>query len=170
MSLTLIQENVDALISAVRQEMGFSQGKPIATLIIYKSLLHWKTFEAEKTSVFDRLIQMIGSAIEVIFIFIFLYLFLISFYITFVSQTLLYFIFWSVLRFNHLYFIISNQTIKVFFQINHFDYLDISGQLVNLENSMTLIWFDWKKIKHKGLNHKIRKSVVLYSIGCIIDK
>ncbi|CAI9290550.1 unnamed protein product [Lactuca saligna] len=57
-------ENVDALIAAVRQEMGFSQGKPVATLIIYKSLLHWKTFEAEKTSVFDRLIQMIGSAIE----------------------------------------------------------------------------------------------------------
>ncbi|KAL4591021.1 hypothetical protein LXL04_003969 [Taraxacum kok-saghyz] len=57
-------ENVDALIAAVRKEMGFSQGKPVATLIIYKSLLHWKTFEAEKTNIFDRLIQMIGSAIE----------------------------------------------------------------------------------------------------------
>ena len=44
---------------------GFSNGKPIAAFTIYKCLLHWKSFEAEKTSVFDRLIQMIGSAIEV---------------------------------------------------------------------------------------------------------
>lgn len=61
----VIQENVEALLAAVRQELGFSQGKPVATFIIYKSLLHWKYFEADKTNVFDRLIQMIGSAIEV---------------------------------------------------------------------------------------------------------
>nr|XP_043626782.1 myosin-14-like isoform X1 [Erigeron canadensis] len=57
-------ENVEALLAAVRQELGFSHGKPVATYIIYKSLMHWKTFEAEKTNVFDRLILMIGSAIE----------------------------------------------------------------------------------------------------------
>lgn len=45
--------------------IGFSNGKPVAAFTIYKCLLHWKSFEAEKTSVFDRLIQMIGSAIEV---------------------------------------------------------------------------------------------------------
>ncbi|KAF6164990.1 hypothetical protein GIB67_005359, partial [Kingdonia uniflora] len=33
-------------------------------MITAKCLLHWKSFEAERTSVFDRLIQMIGSAIE----------------------------------------------------------------------------------------------------------
>lgn len=48
------------------KDVGFSQGKPVAAFTIYKCLLHWKSFEAEKTSVFDRLIQMIGSAIEVI--------------------------------------------------------------------------------------------------------
>ncbi|XP_022953483.1 myosin-6-like [Cucurbita moschata] len=58
------QENVDALISCVMNNTGFSNGKPIAAFTIYKCLLHWKSFEAEKTSVFDRLIQMIGSAIE----------------------------------------------------------------------------------------------------------
>ncbi|XP_024985246.1 myosin-6-like [Cynara cardunculus var. scolymus] len=57
-------EHVEALLAAVRQELGFSQGQPVATYIIYKSLLHWKCFEAEKTNVFDRVIQMIGSAIE----------------------------------------------------------------------------------------------------------
>ncbi|GJW50907.1 myosin-6-like protein [Tanacetum coccineum] len=57
-------ENVDALIECVMKDIGFSQGKPIAAFTIYKCLLHWKSFEAERTSVFDRLIQMIGSAIE----------------------------------------------------------------------------------------------------------
>ncbi|KAL4325114.1 hypothetical protein GQ457_11G003420 [Hibiscus cannabinus] len=57
-------ENVDALINCVANNIGFSHGKPVAALSIYKCLLHWKSFEAERTNVFDRLIQMIGSAIE----------------------------------------------------------------------------------------------------------
>ncbi|XP_030499748.1 myosin-6 isoform X1 [Cannabis sativa] len=57
-------ENVDALINCVVKNIGYSQGKPIAAFTIYKCLLHWKSFEAERTSVFDRLIQMIGSQIE----------------------------------------------------------------------------------------------------------
>ncbi|KAM1265774.1 hypothetical protein ACFX2J_035417 [Malus domestica] len=57
-------ESVDALINCVVKNVGFSQGKPVAAITIYKCLLHWKSFEAERTSVFDRLIQMIGSEIE----------------------------------------------------------------------------------------------------------
>ncbi|KAJ6389941.1 hypothetical protein OIU77_024211 [Salix suchowensis] len=57
-------ENIDALINCVTNNIGFSHGKPVAALTIYRCLLHWKSFEAERTSVFDRLIQMIGSAIE----------------------------------------------------------------------------------------------------------
>ncbi|XP_015887580.3 myosin-6 isoform X2 [Ziziphus jujuba] len=57
-------ESVDALINCVSQDIGFTDGKPVAAFTIYKFLLHWKSFEAERTSVFDRLIQMIGSAIE----------------------------------------------------------------------------------------------------------
>ncbi|TXG72473.1 hypothetical protein EZV62_001052 [Acer yangbiense] len=57
-------ENVDALIQCVTKNLGFSQEKPVAAFTIYKCLLHWRSFEVEKTSVFDRLIQMIGSAIE----------------------------------------------------------------------------------------------------------
>jgi len=48
------------------KNIGFNHGKPIAAFTIYKCLLHWKSFEAERTSVFDRLIQMIGSKIEVV--------------------------------------------------------------------------------------------------------
>nr|DAD36922.1 TPA_asm: hypothetical protein HUJ06_007563 [Nelumbo nucifera] len=58
------QESVDTLLNCVTQHLGFSQGKPVAAFTIYKCLLHWKLFEAERTSVFDRLIQIIGSAIE----------------------------------------------------------------------------------------------------------
>ncbi|KAK1426746.1 hypothetical protein QVD17_15425 [Tagetes erecta] len=57
-------ENVDALMECVIKDIGFSQGKPVAAFTIYKCLLQWKSLEAEKTSVFDRLIQMIGAAIE----------------------------------------------------------------------------------------------------------
>lgn len=61
-----MQEDVDALINCVSKNIGFSEGKPVSAFTIYKCLIHWKSFEAEKTSVFDHLIQMIGSAIEVI--------------------------------------------------------------------------------------------------------
>ncbi|KAE9590987.1 putative IQ motif, EF-hand binding, Dilute domain-containing protein [Lupinus albus] len=57
-------ENVDSLVNCVRKNIGFNHGKPIAAFTIYKCLLHWKSFEADRTSVFDRLIQMIGSEIE----------------------------------------------------------------------------------------------------------
>lgn len=66
MQCSCFQESVDALIKCVSQNIGFCQRKPVAAFTIYRCLLHWKSFEAERTSVFDRLIQMIGSAIEVI--------------------------------------------------------------------------------------------------------
>ncbi|VVA34612.1 PREDICTED: myosin-6 [Prunus dulcis] len=56
-------ESVDALMNCLTSNVGFSEGKPVAAITIYKCLLHWGSFEAEKTSVFDRLIQIIGSAI-----------------------------------------------------------------------------------------------------------
>lgn len=62
----LEKEDVDALINSVTKNVGFSQGKPVAAFTIYKCLLHWKSFEAERTNVFDRLVQMIGSAIKVL--------------------------------------------------------------------------------------------------------
>ncbi|CAA0818666.1 Myosin-8 [Striga hermonthica] len=58
------RENVDSLLTCIGQLLGFSEGKPIAAFTIYKCLVHWRSFEAERTSIFDRLIQIIGSAIE----------------------------------------------------------------------------------------------------------
>ncbi|EOA39200.1 hypothetical protein CARUB_v10012168mg [Capsella rubella] len=57
-------EFVDVLLKCVSKNVGFSHGKPVAALTIYKCLIHWKIFEAEKTSIFDRIVPIFGSAIE----------------------------------------------------------------------------------------------------------
>lgn len=59
------QENQELLIRCVSQPLGFAGNRPIAACIIYKCLLHWRSFEVERTSIFDRIIQTIGHAIEV---------------------------------------------------------------------------------------------------------
>ncbi|XP_043718546.1 myosin-17-like [Telopea speciosissima] len=59
------QENQDLLIKCISQDLGFSGGRPVSACIIYKCLLHWRSFEVERTTVFDRIIQTIGAAIEV---------------------------------------------------------------------------------------------------------
>eukprot|EP01018_Ginkgo_biloba_P007926 Gb_22496 [translate_table: standard] len=57
-------ENQEALVKCVIQDVGFSHDRPVAACIIYKCLLHWHAFEAERTHVFDHIIETIGSIIE----------------------------------------------------------------------------------------------------------
>ncbi|XP_024971311.1 myosin-11-like [Cynara cardunculus var. scolymus] len=57
-------ENQELLIKCIAQHVGFSGNRPIAACIIYKCLLQWRSFEVERTLVFDRIIQTIGHAIE----------------------------------------------------------------------------------------------------------
>ncbi|CAN0905013.1 XI-2 [Linum grandiflorum] len=59
-----LHENVDVLITCVEKKVGFCQGKPVAAITIYRCLIAWSAFEAEKTNIFDRLIQTIGTAFE----------------------------------------------------------------------------------------------------------
>ncbi|EFH50257.1 predicted protein [Arabidopsis lyrata subsp. lyrata] len=59
------QENQDLLVKCISQNLGYAGDKPVAACVIYKCLLHWRSFEVERTSVFDRIIQTIASAIEV---------------------------------------------------------------------------------------------------------
>lgn len=58
------QTDQESLLQCVVQEVGFREGRPLAACIIYRSLLYWRSFEAERTNVFDRIIQTVGSAIE----------------------------------------------------------------------------------------------------------
>lgn len=59
------QENQELLIRCIVQHLGFQGNRPVTACIIYKCLLQWRSFEVERTSVFDRIIQTIGQAIEV---------------------------------------------------------------------------------------------------------
>ncbi|KAE8734661.1 Myosin-9 [Hibiscus syriacus] len=58
------QENQELLIRCIAQHLGFAGNRPVAACIIYKCLLQWRSFEVERMSVFDRIIQTIGNAIE----------------------------------------------------------------------------------------------------------
>ncbi|XP_062213114.1 myosin-6-like [Phragmites australis] len=57
-------ESVEALINCIVENVGFSEGKPVAAITIYKCLLHWRIFETDKTNVFDRLIQIFSYAMQ----------------------------------------------------------------------------------------------------------
>ncbi|CAN1242722.1 XI-2 [Linum perenne] len=59
-----LHENVDILVTCVEKNVGFCDGKPIAAITIYRCLVEWRSFEAEKTSVFDKLIETIGHVFE----------------------------------------------------------------------------------------------------------
>ncbi|KAF5189581.1 Myosin-17 [Thalictrum thalictroides] len=59
------QEYQDLLIKCISQDLGFSVGRPVTACLIYKCLLHWRSFELERTSLFDRIIEVIDSAIKV---------------------------------------------------------------------------------------------------------
>ncbi|XP_038720466.1 myosin-12 isoform X1 [Tripterygium wilfordii] len=58
------QENHDVLIKCLIEDKRFDNNRPVAACIVYKALLHWRSFEAEKTTIFDRIIQTIRSSIE----------------------------------------------------------------------------------------------------------
>ncbi|KAF8678522.1 hypothetical protein HU200_046276 [Digitaria exilis] len=58
------QDDQQWLISCISQHLGFSGSKPVAALLIYQCLLHWKSFEAMKTGVFDNILHAINSATE----------------------------------------------------------------------------------------------------------
>ncbi|KAI3730239.1 hypothetical protein L1987_61408 [Smallanthus sonchifolius] len=64
MPQTSLDENQELLLRCITQHLGFAGNRPIAACIIYKCLLQWRSFEVEKTSVFDRITQTIGHAIE----------------------------------------------------------------------------------------------------------
>ncbi|XP_019055618.1 PREDICTED: myosin-12-like isoform X2 [Nelumbo nucifera] len=58
------QENHDTLIKCLVEDKRFDKNRPAAACIVYKSLLQWRSFEAEKTNIFDRIIHTIRSSVE----------------------------------------------------------------------------------------------------------
>ncbi|VVB07461.1 unnamed protein product [Arabis nemorensis] len=58
------QENHDVLVKCLTDERRFDNDRSVAAWIIYKALLQWRSFEADKTIIFDRIAQTIRSSIE----------------------------------------------------------------------------------------------------------
>jgi myosin-5 len=59
----LIQERrkqeEEKLLTALASPMGFHKGKPLAALVVFRACLQWRAFQADRTSVFDRIIQVL---------------------------------------------------------------------------------------------------------------
>ncbi|KAL0425524.1 UNVERIFIED_CONTAM: Myosin-12 [Sesamum radiatum] len=59
-----IRKNHDALIKCLLEDNRFDKNRPVAACIVYKALIQWRSFEADKTNIFDRIIHAIQSSIE----------------------------------------------------------------------------------------------------------
>lgn len=60
------QESHDLLIKCLTDERRFENDRSVAAWIVYKALLQWRSFQAEKTNIFDRIVHTIRSSIEVV--------------------------------------------------------------------------------------------------------
>jgi myosin-5 len=60
--LALMQERrrmeEERLLAALPAPMGFHKGRPVAALVVFRCCLQWRAFQADRTSVFDRIIHV----------------------------------------------------------------------------------------------------------------
>lgn len=66
--MNCLQENYELLSRCIKDDMGFSNGKPVAACVIFKCLLHWHAFESERTTIFDYVIEGVNDVLKVCFI------------------------------------------------------------------------------------------------------
>lgn len=59
------EENCELLMMIIKEDLGFKDGKPVAACILYKCLLHWHAFEAERTTIFEYIIGVVNDALKV---------------------------------------------------------------------------------------------------------
>ncbi|GAB4821968.1 hypothetical protein N2152v2_009014 [Parachlorella kessleri] len=57
-------QDQERLLSTITEQLGFHHGRPVAALTIFRCCLQWKTFQAERTPLFDRIIAAMGSQVE----------------------------------------------------------------------------------------------------------
>ncbi|XXG40756.1 hypothetical protein AAC387_Pa01g1394 [Persea americana] len=60
------QDNHEFLLRCIKEDLGFKDGKPVAACIIFKCLIHWHAFEAERTTIFDCIIAGINDVLKVV--------------------------------------------------------------------------------------------------------
>ena len=59
-------EEHETLLATVERasEIGFSGGQPVLACVTFRSLLHWKSFELERTGLFDQIMSKMSNAVE----------------------------------------------------------------------------------------------------------
>jgi myosin-5 len=58
------RQEEERLLAALQHDLGFSRGRPVAALAVFRACLQWRAFQADRTTVFDRIIQVVGAQIE----------------------------------------------------------------------------------------------------------
>eukprot|EP00210_Caulerpa_lentillifera_P001139 g1097.t1 len=58
------RQDEEKLLHSLSTHLGFQKGRPLAAVIIFRCCLQWKSFQADKTSIFDKIVQTIGKQIE----------------------------------------------------------------------------------------------------------
>ncbi len=44
------------------EDLGFNMNRPVAALVIFRSCLQWKTFQADRTVLFDKVRSLIACS------------------------------------------------------------------------------------------------------------
>eukprot|EP01025_Chloroclados_australasicus_P055566 TRINITY_DN6759_c0_g1_i2.p1 TRINITY_DN6759_c0_g1~~TRINITY_DN6759_c0_g1_i2.p1 ORF type:complete len:1608 (-),score=236.01 TRINITY_DN6759_c0_g1_i2:671-5494(-) len=58
------QQEQESLLNCIQSNIGFHHGRPLAALIIFRCCIQWKSFKADRTTLFDRIINTMGNQIE----------------------------------------------------------------------------------------------------------
>ncbi|RAL52847.1 hypothetical protein DM860_007615 [Cuscuta australis] len=58
-------EKYEVLSQCIKENLGFQDGKPVAACLIFTCLLRWRAFEAEKTPIFEFIVETINGVIQV---------------------------------------------------------------------------------------------------------
>uniref|UniRef100_A0A7R9Z6X9 Dilute domain-containing protein n=1 Tax=Chlamydomonas euryale TaxID=1486919 RepID=A0A7R9Z6X9_9CHLO len=58
------RQEEERLLTALTSNLGYHRGRPVAAIVIFRCCLQWRAFQAERTSLFDRVIGVIGSQID----------------------------------------------------------------------------------------------------------
>ena len=53
----------EKLLAAIADNLGFHCGRPVAAVVVFRCCLQWKTFQADRTPLFDRIIATMGSQV-----------------------------------------------------------------------------------------------------------
>ena len=52
------RQEEERLLAALPHPMGFHKGRPMAAMVVFRCCLQWRAFQADRTSVFDRIIHV----------------------------------------------------------------------------------------------------------------